>query len=53
MFDAPLKDLLKVPFQRERLLRLLQFLLWAPRVDRQSLRADAIASLTGAVIVLP
>ena len=33
--------------------RLLPFLGWWPRVDRKSLRADAIAGLIGAVVVLP
>jgi len=33
--------------------RLLPFLAWWPRVDRKSLRADAIAGLIGAVVVLP
>jgi SulP family sulfate permease len=36
-----------------RLQRLLPFLLWWHKVDRQSLRADLIAGLTGALIVLP
>ncbi len=33
--------------------RLLPFLKWWPMVDRQTLRADAIAGLTGALVVLP
>lgn len=33
--------------------RLLPFLAWWPRVNRQTLRADAIAGLIGAVVVLP
>jgi sulfate permease, SulP family len=33
--------------------RLLPFLSWWPRVDRQTLRADAVAGLIGAVVVLP
>jgi len=33
--------------------RLFPFLLWWPRVDRRSLRADAIAGLIGALVVLP
>ena len=37
------------PFLR----RLFPFLTWWPRVDRGSLRADAIAGLIGAVVVLP
>lgn len=32
---------------------LLPFLQWWPRVNRGSLRADALAGLTGAVVVLP
>jgi len=35
------------------LVRLLPFLRWWPQVTRHTLRADAIAGLTGAVIVLP
>lgn len=33
--------------------RLLPFLAWLPTFDKRSLRADAIAGLVGAVIVLP
>ncbi|MDA0225961.1 MAG: SulP family inorganic anion transporter [Proteobacteria bacterium] len=33
--------------------RLLPFLSWWPRVDRKSLRADAIAGLISAIVVLP
>ena len=33
--------------------RYLPFLRWWPRVGRASLRADAIAALTGALVVLP
>jgi len=33
--------------------RLLPFLTWWPRVNRQTLRPDAIAGLIGAVVVLP
>jgi SulP family sulfate permease len=36
-----------------RLERLFPFLAWWPRVSRQTLRADAIAGLIGAVVVLP
>ncbi len=36
-----------------RLRGLLPFLRWWPRVNRGTLRADALAGLTGAVIVLP
>jgi SulP family sulfate permease len=35
------------------LTRLLPFLAWLPRVNRHTLRADAMAGLIGAVIVLP
>jgi sulfate permease, SulP family len=38
---------------RDRLARVFPFLLWWPRLDRPTLRADLIAGLTGAVIVLP
>ena len=33
--------------------RFLPFLLWWPDVDRETLRADALAGLTGAIVVLP
>jgi len=33
--------------------RLLPFLIWWPEVNRESLRADALAGLTGAIVVLP
>ncbi len=35
------------------LMNLLPFLAWLPRVNAQTLRADIIAGITGAVIVLP
>jgi SulP family sulfate permease len=35
------------------MLRLLPMLRWLPRVDRDSLRADALAGLIGAIVVLP
>ena len=35
------------------LVRLMPFLRWWPQVNRHTLRADAIAGITGAVIVLP
>ena len=35
------------------LIKLLPFLRWWPMVQRDSLRADALAGLTGAVVVLP
>lgn len=38
---------------REKLYRWLPFLVWFPLVNRQSIRADIIAGLTGAIIVLP
>ena len=39
--------------QRFRVTQLLPFLAWLPRVDSQTLRADALAGLVGAMIVLP
>jgi len=36
-----------------RLGRILPFLRWWPRVDRETVRADAVAGLIGAIIVLP
>ena len=33
--------------------RLLPFLAWWPSVNRETLRADSLAGLTGAVVVLP
>lgn len=33
--------------------RLLPFLAWWPRVDRRTLRADAIAGLTGGIVLVP
>ena len=36
-----------------RLGRILPFLRWWPRVNRETLRADAVAGLIGAIIVLP
>lgn len=33
--------------------RLFPFLRWWPRVNRGSLKADLVAGLTGAVVVLP
>ena len=35
------------------LLRLLPFLRWWPRVDRGTLRADAVACLTGGIVLVP
>ena len=35
------------------LLRLLPFLRWWPRVNRDSLRADVLAGLTGGLILVP
>ena len=40
-------------FTRPRLHSVLPFLVWAPRVTRESVRADLVAGLTGATIVLP
>ncbi len=44
-----------VPFSpsRQWFTALLPFLRWWPRVNRSSLRADAIAGLVGAIVVLP
>ena len=36
-----------------RLARYFPFLLWWPRVTRDSLRDDLVAGLTGALVVLP
>jgi len=33
--------------------RFLPFLIWSPEVNRTTLRADALAGLTGAIVVLP
>ncbi|MEJ2692704.1 MAG: SulP family inorganic anion transporter [Candidatus Thiodiazotropha sp.] len=33
--------------------RLLPFLLWFPRINRNSLKADLLAALTGSIVVLP
>ncbi len=33
--------------------RLLPFFLWLPRVNRKSFKADLIAAITGAIVVLP
>lgn len=41
-----------MPFE-PHLRRFLPFLLWRSRIDRNSLRADAIAGLIGAIVVLP
>ena len=38
---------------KSRLLRLFPFLRWAPLVTRDTLKSDAVAGLTGAIIVLP
>jgi SulP family sulfate permease len=52
--EKPLKFLIR---SRPELLqfagRLFPFLLWWPMVNRQTLRADALAGITGAVVVLP
>lgn len=43
-----------VSFARRRRLRaIFPFLLWLPQLHRGTLRADALAGLTGAVVVLP
>ncbi len=45
---------LHVPFgKRFHLTQLLPFLAWLPLLDKRTLRADALAGLVGAVIVLP
>ncbi len=44
---------LTAPERRALVLRLLPFLLWWPRINRQTLRADSLAGLTGAIVVLP
>ncbi|MGE5339229.1 MAG: SulP family inorganic anion transporter [Gemmatimonadota bacterium] len=36
-----------------RLLRLLPFMRWWPLVDRETMRADAIAGLTGSIVLVP
>lgn len=41
------------PLASPLLRRLFPFLRWWPRVDRQTLRADALSGLTNAVVVLP
>jgi len=41
------------PLENFRAARLLPFLAWLPLVNKRTLRADAIAGLVGAVIVLP
>jgi SulP family sulfate permease len=41
------------PFARPALERLLPFQRWLPQVDGATLRADALAGLVGALIVLP
>jgi len=41
------------PLASPALRRLLPFLRWSQRVDRKTLRADAFAGLTNAIVVLP
>ncbi|NIR60911.1 MAG: SulP family inorganic anion transporter [Gammaproteobacteria bacterium] len=41
------------PTATRRLHELLPFLKWGPRLDRATLRADLLAGLTGAIVVLP
>ena len=41
------------PATGSRFGRIFPFLRWSPRVDRETLRADAVAGLIGAVVVLP
>jgi sulfate permease, SulP family len=38
---------------RQRFRNLLPFLRWRPRVTRSTIRADAVAGLVGAIVVLP
>ena len=38
---------------QDRLVKLLPFLLWLPMVNRNTLRDDFVAGLTGAIVVLP
>lgn len=40
-------------YNKEALAKIFPFLHWLPRVNRQSLLADFIAGITGAIIVLP
>ena len=50
----PLKfSFLTAPELQTFVLRLFPFLQWWPMVDRRTLRADALAGLTGAAVVLP
>lgn len=42
-----------MPHDSTLMRRVLPFLRWLPQVDRESLRADAIAGLIGAIIVVP
>lgn len=39
--------------QRDWLVKLFPFLLWWPRVNKDSVRHDVVAGLTGAIVVLP
>ena len=48
--SIPLPALARFPIP---LRRMLPFLRWWPMVDRRSLRADLLAGLTGAIVVLP
>lgn len=38
---------------RDAAARWLPFLTWWPRVDRRTLRADAVAGLTGGMVLVP
>ncbi len=42
-----------MPTPESRLAKVLPMLRWWPRVDARSLRADALAGLTGAIILVP
>jgi len=46
-------ETLQAPFCSSRWSRLLPFLRWWPLVNRKTLKADLVAGLTGAVVVLP
>lgn len=43
----------QLPATAGRLGRIFPFLRWWPRINRETLRADAVAGLIGAIIVLP
>lgn len=53
MSNAPVTSIFGFRLHWGQLRQLLPFLTWMGRVNRETLRADALAGLTGAVIVLP